>query len=863
MKLKPCLLITLSSLSLTCFATGCGETNNYYYTEDQSGDDSGNQKEQEVIDNTENTQARCSDGIDNDKSGKADCDDPNCAGFSFCAKTEEGKENTLAACADGDDNDGDGKIDCNDPECKQFMICQEKVAENTSVTCKDGLDNDGDGNLDCDDSECKDFAFCQKQPESKPEPAKEDTEAACTDGLDNDGDGNLDCLDSDCQKFEICQALISVAENTMELCTDGIDNDFNGVADDKDPNCEVLIKDGGKSGEASYEQCKDKLDNDGDGKMDCDDPECLVYDVCMNDFDAGNDVCPDDPFKFKDDGCDCGQTKLDGKCYINITRDDNFFDKIKDLSKDDYLIKQPIDLGETTHSPIYNFTGTLNGGNHRITGVLNQNNAELEGENEVGCGIFDSITSQKVVFKDIDIAITLNCRASSTRPLYIGALASLLDKTSAEHITGSSKVYVQIASTAANSTSDNVRRYIGGLFGYAKDVSDVKLTGNVSVNIAQNLTTSSGAKAYNVIGGVVGYASTMKNIEADANVTLSIDKLETTTFNEYEYIGGLAGGVAELENASNRGHIKVIAQKSNGVQDLKMGGLVGEISTKASNVSFTGIIENSNSNVVANSMIYANSGKLSYGNMIGGITGSMEVNDALEIDRANVDADIITLPDNALIGGIVGVMTKAKTFVRNSTSHVNLTLLPTTGSKYSDGTYKWASYYGGIAGGAAGHKTGEYTAYITNNSAHTNFINIHNLTNLAQIGYGGIIGYNSGILVNNFASDRYICAPDVACPKIVNGIGGLYAYESYYNQEFASTSGSTYSDASTEAYQFNATGTPVTRTQKSVLGLLRYNAGYDGGVLSANIPANIDGKYSNWTTTTDDEGHVIPVPDNQ
>ncbi len=803
MKFKKSLLITLSSLSLACFVSACGDTINNYYGSEEENPGTQDPEQQDppiVVDNTENTQARCSDGIDNDNNGKIDCDDPNCADFTFCAKTEEGKENTLAACADGDDNDGDGKIDCDDPECKQFMICQEKVAENTEATCKDGLDNDGDGNIDCDDSECKAFSMCQSvtppkvqentygtctdnddndgdglidcnDPDCKefavcqtplpPEPEKEDTEAACTDGLDNDGDGNLDCLDSDCQKFEICQALISVAENTMELCTDGIDNDFNGVADDKDPNCEVLFKDGGKSGEASYEQCKDKLDNDGDGKMDCDDPECLVYDVCMNDFNAGNDVCPDDPFKFKDDGCKCGETKLDGKCYINITRDDNFFDKIKGNLAGDFLIKQPIDLGETSSAPISYFEGTLNGGNHRITGVLNQTNTALNSGNQMGCGLFRDITSQKVVFKDIDIAITLNCSASSTRPLYIGALASLLDKTSAEHITGSSKVYVQIASTAANSTSDNVRRYIGGLFGYAKDVSDVKLTGNVSVNIAQNLTTSSGAKAYNVIGGVVGYASTMKNIEADANVTLSIDKLETTTFNESEYIGGLAGGVAELENASNRGHIKVIAQKANGVQDLKMGGLVGEISTKASNVSFTGIIENSNPKVVANSMIYANSGKLSYGNMIGGITGSMEVNDALEIDRANVDADIITLPDNALIGGIVGVMAKAKTFVRNSTSHVNLTLLPTTGFKYSDGTYKWESYYGGIAGGAAGHKTGEYTAYIINNSAHTNFINIHNLTNLAQIGYGGIIGYNSGILVNNFASDRYICAPEV------------------------------------------------------------------------------------------------------
>ncbi len=950
MKFKNSLLFTLSSLSLACLTSACGDNIYNYYDKDEKEietNDPNKDKDKPpiVVDNTENTQARCSDGIDNDKNGTADCDDPNCSSFTFCAKSEEGKENTLSACVDGEDNDGDGDIDCDDAECKQFTICQDKVAENTEATCKDGLDNDGDGNIDCDDSECKAFSMCQTpseqkipentysacidevdndgdgkidcddaeckvfsfcqqssepkatedtfaacsdkqdndgdgkidcddpdckefavcQPEQPPETPKENTEETCTDGIDNDGDGDLDCLDKDCQKFEICQALISVAENTIELCTDGIDNDFNGVADDKDPNCEILLKDGGKSGEVSYEQCKDKKDNDGDGKMDCNDPECALYDVCMKDFKADKDECPDDPFKFKNDDCGCGKTKLDGKCYINITRDDNFFNKIKSNLTGDFLIKQPIDLGETKNDSILDFKGTLNGGNHRITGVLNQTNAVLKGlSSKLGCGLFGWINTENVVFKDIDIAITLNCRANGTVGFYVGALAAFLDNTSAEHITGSSKVYVQIASSDATALNSDIHRYVGGLFGYAKDVSDVKLVGNVSANFMDNLTSSTN-RVFNIIGGVTGYATTLKNIEAEANVTLNLETLNsgTTRATGFEYIGGIAGGVSELENASNRGHVKISSPNTMKVNKLNLGGLTGEIAKKASNISFIGMIENSNSNSISTEVIEAPSGKLNYGNRIGGITGQMESNDALEIDRANVDADIITLPDNALIGGIVGVMTKTKTVVRNSTSNVNLTLLPTTGFKYSDGTYKWESYYGGIAGGASGISTGAETAYIINNSAHTNFINIHNLTNLRQIGYGGIIGYNSGILVNNFASDRYICTPDIPCPKIVNGIGGLYAYESYYNQDFASNSGSYYSDASTEAYQFNATGTPVTRTQKSVLGLLRYNAGYDGGVLSANIPANIGGKYSNWTTKVDDEGHVIPVPVNK
>ena len=48
------------------------------------------------------------------------------------------------------------------------------------------------------------------------------------------------------------------------------------------------------------------------------------------------------------------------------------------------------------------------------------------------------------------------------------------------------------------------------------------------------------------------------------------------------------------------------------------------------------------------------------------------------------------------------------------------------------------------------------------------------------------------------------------------------------------------------------------KLKAEVIGLLRYNSGHDGGVLSTNIPN--DGTYLDWTTIVDADGHVIPVP---
>ena len=69
-------------------------------------------------------------------------------------------ENTNATCQDGIDNDGNGFTDCDDFGCSRnpnVHVCNEAPAgdaENTNAACQDGIDNDGNGFTDCDDWGC-------------------------------------------------------------------------------------------------------------------------------------------------------------------------------------------------------------------------------------------------------------------------------------------------------------------------------------------------------------------------------------------------------------------------------------------------------------------------------------------------------------------------------------------------------------------------------------------------------------------------------------------------------------------------------------------------------------------------------------
>jgi hypothetical protein len=70
-------------------------------------------------------------------------------------------ENPEASCDDGSDNDCDGAVDCDDADCAGDPACEVcTITENPEASCDDGSDNDCDGAVDCDDSDCDGDPAC-------------------------------------------------------------------------------------------------------------------------------------------------------------------------------------------------------------------------------------------------------------------------------------------------------------------------------------------------------------------------------------------------------------------------------------------------------------------------------------------------------------------------------------------------------------------------------------------------------------------------------------------------------------------------------------------------------------------------------
>jgi hypothetical protein len=146
---------------------------------------------------------QCSDDIDNDCSGDADCKDPachqqTCGAGSRCDALTCKEEN----CSDSIDGDGDGQSDCNDPDCNGRACGTGTGASCMGTTCaetacSDTTDNDLDGLTDCQEASC-DTAACGTNGVCEALACKEPTESLCGDGADNDGDTRIDCADSDC-----------------------------------------------------------------------------------------------------------------------------------------------------------------------------------------------------------------------------------------------------------------------------------------------------------------------------------------------------------------------------------------------------------------------------------------------------------------------------------------------------------------------------------------------------------------------------------------------------------------------------------------------------------------------------------------
>ncbi len=69
-------------------------------------------------------------------------------------------------CFDGIDNDRDGRLDCADDDCAETCTAVQMYGAPlphapVAEICDDGADNDGDGRVDCADDGCSTYDACQ------------------------------------------------------------------------------------------------------------------------------------------------------------------------------------------------------------------------------------------------------------------------------------------------------------------------------------------------------------------------------------------------------------------------------------------------------------------------------------------------------------------------------------------------------------------------------------------------------------------------------------------------------------------------------------------------------------------------------
>lgn len=310
-------------------------------TQPDSGDDT-------CIPTPENTEAACSDGIDNDCDGFIDCNDFDCCDHrTDCgAETSCGQrnpvcdgprrdENTLDACTNGCDDDQNGHFDCGDfgccsiiatavargvpgveacaastpcgmqgsvPLCDDDDLTGRPQVENSFELCSDGCSNDRTKHFDCENFGC--CAILERAIEQGVPGAVEcGAETACKKSWD--GEPIAFCDDDD-------GTGPPQVENSFELCSDGCSNARTKFFDCENFGCCAIIERAIERGVAGAFECGAasacKTTWNGQPIAFCDDDDGTGQPAAENTVEACSNDCDDD----RDGFTDCDDRKCCG-----------------------------------------------------------------------------------------------------------------------------------------------------------------------------------------------------------------------------------------------------------------------------------------------------------------------------------------------------------------------------------------------------------------------------------------------------------------------------------------------------------------------------------------------------------------------
>ena len=252
----------------------------------------------------------CSNGVDDDFDGAADCADPYCR--HHCPWNE--------TCDNGIDDDGDGLADCEDAECAKKVVCTGIVCHpsDSNLQCGSNLTgerNDQSGSTDEIEDWCGTWWNQWPGPEYIYRFTVESNQIVSVEveGLEETATFNLfllrtnsspeQCNPSECYAYDVWYLFapgvdfeanpgymyyiavegwmgysgaydIAVSCEPGEDCGNGMDDDDDGLIDCEDPSCF------GQEGCTTEGLCTDGSDNDADGDTDCADSDCATEPYC-------------------------------------------------------------------------------------------------------------------------------------------------------------------------------------------------------------------------------------------------------------------------------------------------------------------------------------------------------------------------------------------------------------------------------------------------------------------------------------------------------------------------------------------------------------------------------------------------------
>lgn len=297
-----------------------------------------------------------------------------------------------------------------------------------------------------------------------------------------------------------------VAESEIQptaSCLDGLDNDQNGLTDCEDPACSLYKF--CDHFETVMVQCSDGMDNDENGLIDCEDPGCRAYGY----------LCPK-----ASDGCHSGEAWIappdapEG-CYTAIRGADDFR-LIRGRPNGLFVLTNDIELIDGTDFPIPNFSGTLLGNGHKLSGQLSI--APNHGQDDASCSLFESahgasdVPADGIHFLDIEFDLDIACHVPETAKTFDvgGLIARSTLPTNLRGLTGSLVLNVIHDAFGVQPLAS---LHAGGIIGHSDKaearLSDSSLVTHISLHQSGFLPTET------VIGGIIG-----SGIAVVDNVTL-------------------------------------------------------------------------------------------------------------------------------------------------------------------------------------------------------------------------------------------------------------------------------------------------------------------------------------------------------